>query len=71
LWEDIQLFKGKVNNYKTKIVINGNEVAVTYRSAPCNGVKACSEDGYSYAASIGSKSPVRGTQANHFTRPKI
>ena len=35
LWADIQLSKGKVNNYKTKIVINGNEVAVTYRSAPC------------------------------------
>ena len=43
LWADIQLSKGKVNNYKAKIMIDGKNVSVMYRSAPCNGVKACSE----------------------------
>jgi len=39
--------------------INGNEVAVTYRSAPCNGVKAFSEDDCSYVASIREQKPCQ------------
>ena len=57
LWADIQLSKGKVNNYKTKVVIDGKEIAVTYRSAPCNGVKACSENNCSYVAAIREQRP--------------
>ena len=52
LWADIQLSKGKVNNYKTKVTIDGKDVSVLYRSAPCNGVKACSENGCPYVAAI-------------------
>ena len=52
LCADIQLSKGKVNNYKTKMTIDGKDVSVMYRSAPCNGVKACSENGCPYVAAI-------------------
>ena len=52
LWADIQLSKGKVNNYKTKVTIDGKDVPVMYRSAPCNGVKACSDNGCPYVAAI-------------------
>lgn len=52
LWADIQLSKGKVNNYKTKLKIDGKDVSVMYKSAPCNGVKACSESGCPYVAAI-------------------
>ena len=57
LWADIQLSKGKVNNYKTKMMINGKDISVMYRSAPCNGVKACSETGCSYVAAIREHRP--------------
>ena len=52
LWTDIQLSKGKVNNYKTKVQIDGKDVSVVYRSAPCNGVKVCPESGCPYVAAI-------------------
>ena len=52
LWADIQLSKGKVDNYKTKVTIDGKDVSVMYRSAPCNGVKTCSENGCPYVAAI-------------------
>ena len=49
LWSDIQLSKGKVNNYKTTITIDGKEVPITYRSAPCNG---CPENGCRHVVPI-------------------
>ena len=57
LWADIQLSKGKVNIYKTKMVIDGKEAAVTYRSTPCNGIKECSENNCSYVAAIRKQRP--------------
>ena len=41
-----------MNDYKTKVTIDGKDVSVMYRSAPCNGVKACSENGCPYVAAI-------------------
>ena len=54
LWADIQLSKGKVNNYKTRVTIDGKDVSrsVIYRSAPCNSVKACPENGCPYVTAI-------------------
>ena len=52
LWADIQLSKGKVNNYETKVTIDGKDVSVMYRSAPCSGVKECSENGCPYVAAV-------------------
>ena len=65
LWTDIQLSKGKVNNYKTKMQIDGKDVSVVYRSAPCNGVKACPEDGCPYVAPIREQRPCK----NHSSKP--
>ena len=65
LWADIQLSKGKVNNYKTKMAIEGKDVSVMYRSAPCNGVKACSENGCAYVAAIREHRPCQ----NHPSKP--
>ena len=50
LWSDIQLSKGKVNNYKTTVDIDGKKIQIVYRSAPCNGVKVCAENGCHYVA---------------------
>ena len=66
LWADIQLSKGKVNNYKTKVTIDGKDASVMYRSASCNGVKACSENGCPYEESTDH---AITTQANPSTRP--
>ena len=52
LWADKQLSKGKVNNYKTKLKIDGKDVFVVYKSAPCNVVKECSENDCPYVAVI-------------------
>ena len=52
LWTDIQLSKGKVNNYSSTFDIDGKKEEFVYRSAPCNGVKVCSEPGCDYVASI-------------------
>ena len=69
LWADIQLSKSKVNNYRTKVKISGKDVSVMYRSAPCNGVKACSENGCSYVAAIREHRSCKATQVSLFTRP--
>ena len=65
LWSDIQLPKGKVNNYKTSITIDGKDEQVFYKSAPCNGVKVCSEKGCHYVA------PIRELRRckNHSSKP--
>ena len=64
LWADIQLSKGKVNNYKTKVQIDGKDVSVVYCSAPCNGVKACPEDGCPYVAAIREQRPCKNHPSN-------
>ena len=64
LWADIQLSKGKVNNYKTKVQIDGKDVSVVYRSAPCNGVKACPEDGCPYVAAIREQRSCKNHPSN-------
>ena len=64
LWADIQLSKGKVNNYKTKVQIDGKDVSIVYRSAPCNGVKACPKDGCPYVAAIREQRPCKNHPSN-------
>jgi len=59
MWADIQLSNGKVNNYKTKVMIDGKDISVMYRFAPCNGVKACSENRCSYVAAIREYRPCQ------------
>ena len=59
LWSDIQLSKGKVNNYKTSVTIDGKEVPITYRSAPCNGVKVCPESGRCHVVPIRELRPCK------------
>ena len=59
LWSDIQLSKGKVNNYNTTITIDGTETSVTYRSAPCNGVKVCPESGCHHVVPIRELRPCK------------
>ena len=65
LWSDIQLSKGKVNNYKTSITIDRKDEQLFYKSAPCNGVKVCSEKGCHYVA------PIRELRRckNHSSKP--
>ena len=65
LWSDIQLSKGKVNNYKTSVTIDGKEVPITYRSAPCNGVKVCPESGCYHVVPIRELRPCK----DHRSKP--
>ena len=51
--------------YRTKVQIDGQDVSVMYRSAPCNGVKACPESGCPYVASIREQRPCK----NHSSKP--
>jgi len=41
------------------MAIEGKDVSVMYRSAPCNGVKACSENGCAYVAAIREHKPCQ------------
>ena len=50
LWNDIQLSKGKVNNYSSVFDIGGQKEELVYRSAPWNEVKIYSEPGCDYVA---------------------
>ena len=51
--------KGKVNNYKTTITIDGKETPITYKSAPCNGVKVYPESGCHHVVPIRELRPCK------------
>ena len=56
LWKDIQLSKGQLN--KTRLItadIAGKKEDVYYRSAPCLGVKFCSQEGCNFIVPIRDK----------------
>jgi len=48
-----------VNNYKTTVTIDGKEVPITYRSAPCNGVKICPISGCCHVVPIRQLRPCK------------
>ncbi len=52
LWADIQFSKGKVNNYEASVKVEDEELKVIYRSAPCNGVKVCPDEGCDYTVPV-------------------
>lgn len=60
LWKDIQFSKGKLNKPReVKFTLGGQEEALIYRSAPCQGIKYCPEDGCGFVASLAAtKCPV-------------
>ena len=58
MWHDIQLSKGPLNkDRKIEVEINGKMEKLTYRTAPCNGIKYCSFEGCNYIASVREKRP--------------
>ena len=53
LWSDMQLSKGKLNKDRLiEVEIGNKKEKVFYHSAPCLGVKVCSEPGCSHVAPI-------------------
>lgn len=59
LWNDIQLSKGKVNNYSSTFDIGEEKEELVYRSAPCNGVKVCSEPECDHVAPMRDQRPCK------------
>lgn len=58
LWSDIQLSKGQLN--KARLItadIAGKREEIFYRSAPCAGVKVCSQEGCNYIVPIRDRRP--------------
>jgi len=56
IWNDIQLSKGKLNKDRLlEMDIGGKKESVHYRSAPCGGVKVCSEPLCNYVAAVREK----------------
>ena len=56
IWNDIQLSKGNMNKDRLiEVEIGESKEHVFYRSAPCQGVKMCPENGCSYVAPIREK----------------
>ena len=51
MWEDNQLTKRHTNSKTCQMVINGENTEVILRRAPCEGVKVCEQDGFSYTVS--------------------
>ncbi len=70
MWSDIQLSKDKVNIHTTTMEIAGNTEVVTYRSAPCNGVKVCPVSGCSHVVPISKKHPKEQLQKTNFKDSK-
>ena len=50
-WDDNQLTKRHTNSMVCQMMVNGKQTEVTFKRAPCEGVKMCEHDGCGYTVS--------------------